>query len=114
PHNTAQLVQLKGSLMILVGAGVGTVAVVLLIQRWLPGLSTLPEVEEAIRHETLVDYDDLVGTRGRTTTKLLPSGKARFDDRLVDVIADCEMVERGCEVEVVEVRGNRVFVRPIP
>ena len=114
PHNTAQLVQLKGSLMILVGAGIGTVAVVLLIQRWLPRLSTLPEVEEAIRHETLVNYDDLVGTRGRTTTKLIPSGKARFDDRLVDVIADCEMVERGCEVEVVEVRGNRVFVRPIP
>ena len=36
-----------------------------------------------------------------------------FEDRTVDVIADCEAVERGCEVEVVEVRGNRVFVRQV-
>ena len=48
-----------------------------------------------------------------TTTQLTPSGKARFDDRMVDVITECEVVGRGCEVEVVEVRGNRVFVRPV-
>jgi membrane-bound ClpP family serine protease len=113
PSTSEQLVQLKGSLFVLTGAGIGSIALIMLIQRWLPTLSPAREAHEAVRHETLVDYDDLLGSHGTTTTQLTPSGKARFEDRIVDVITECEAVERGCEVEVVEVRGNRVFVRPV-
>lgn len=113
PNTTEQLEQLKGSLFILTGAGVGSIVLIMLIQRWLPVLSPASEARDAIRHEALVDYDDLLGSHGTTTTQLTPSGKARFADRMVDVIADCEAVERGRQVEVVEVRGNRVFVRPV-
>jgi len=113
PRSTEQLVELRGSLLVLVGAGMGSVALIMAIQRWLPTLSPADEAREATRHEMLVDYEDLLGSRGMTTTQLTPSGKARFADRLVDVITDCEVVGRGCEVEVVEVRGNRVFVRPV-
>ncbi len=84
-----------------------------MIQRWLPALSPANEAREATRHETLVDYDDLLGSHGTTMTQLTPSGKARFESRMVDVITECEMVERGRQVEVVQVRGNRVFVRPV-
>jgi membrane-bound ClpP family serine protease len=48
-----------------------------------------------------------------TTTPLLPGGKARFDDDVLDVSSDGEVIERGMMVEVIEVRGNRVFVRAI-
>ncbi len=113
PNSTEQLEQLKGSLFVLTGAGIGSIVLIMLIQRWLPTLSPAGEAREAIRHEALVDYDDLLGSHGMTTTQLTPSGKARFDDRMVDVITECEVVERGCAVEVVEVRGNRVFVRPV-
>ena len=58
-------------------------------------------------------YDDLVGSRGMTSTQLTPSGKARVEGHLLDVIADCELIERGTEIEIVEVQGNRVFVRPV-
>ncbi len=112
PSSTDELRQLKGSLFILTGAGIGSIFLIMMIQRWLPSLSPATEARDAVRHEALVDYDDLLGARGTTTTQLTPSGKARFENRLVDVIADCEVVPRGCEVEVVEVRGNRVFVRP--
>lgn len=113
PNSTEQLEQLKGSLFILTGAGIGSIVLIVFIQRWLPTLSPAGEARDAIRHEALVDYDDLLGSHGMTTTQLTPSGKARFDDRMVDVITECEVVGRGCEVEVVEVRGNRVFVRPV-
>ena len=113
PNTTEQLEQLKGSLFVLTGAGIGSIVLIVMIQRWLPTLSPAGEAREAVRHEILVDYDDLLGSRGITTTQLTPSGKARFDDRMVDVITECEVVERGREIEVVEVRGNRVFVRPI-
>lgn len=113
PSTTEQLEQLKGSLLILTGAGIGSIFAIMTIHRWLPTLSPAGEAQQALEHEALVHYDDLLGSRGVTTTKLMPSGKARFEDRMVDVIADCETVERGSEVEVVEVRGNRVFVRPV-
>ena len=50
-------------------------------------------------------------SRGLATTQLTPSGKARFGNELVDVIADGEVVGRGAEVVVVAVHGNRVVVR---
>ncbi len=53
----------------------------------------------------------LVGERGRTTTVCRPSGKARFGELLVDVTADGFYVEADTPVEVVEVRGSRVFVK---
>ncbi len=111
PHNSTQLGQFQSSLMVLVGAAVGTLAVILLVNRWLPRLPGQPEAKLARQQEALVEYEDLIGQRAKTTTQLTPSGKALFGDRLVDVIADCEMVPRGSEIEVVEVHGNRVLVR---
>jgi membrane-bound serine protease (ClpP class) len=72
-----------------------------------------PEGDEAVdlsRREAMVDLGNLVGRRGKTTTPLTPSGKARFDNLLVDVLTDGEAVARGKRVEVVEVHGNRVVV----
>ena len=72
------------------------------------------EEREIISHrELLVDLHKLLGAQGVTTTPLMPGGKARFGNSLVDVIADGEMIERGKPIEVVEVRGNRVLVREI-
>ena len=75
-----------------------------------------PEGEEAEtirRREALVDFTNLVGTRGTTTTQLTPGGKARFGDVLVDVMADGEVIDRGAAIEVVEVRGSRVLVKEV-
>ena len=69
------------------------------------------EAREIGRRETLVDHGDLVGEHGTTTTQLTPCGKARFGDRLIDVIADGEVIERGAMIEVVSVHGNRVLVK---
>ena len=61
----------------------------------------------------LVDLDNLLGATGVTATPLVPGGKARFGNHLIDVIADGEFVTRNRPVVVVEVRGNRVVVRPV-
>jgi membrane-bound serine protease (ClpP class) len=55
----------------------------------------------------------LVGETGRTTTVCRPSGKARIGEMLVDVTADGFYIEANSPVEVVEVRGSRVFVKKI-
>ncbi len=68
-------------------------------------------LEEQQRREAVVQYDYLLGKQGRTTTPLVPSGKADFDGELIDVVSDGLAVDRGAIVTVVEVVGNRVVVR---
>ena len=55
----------------------------------------------------------LMGETGRTTTVLKPSGKARFGKLLVDVRADGYFIERDSLIEVIDVQGMKVIVKPI-
>ena len=110
PGNTYQFAQLHSSLLVLTGAGAGAIVAALLIGRWLPQLPPANSLETGTEG-TMAIYDHLIGSRGMTSTQLTPSGKARVEGHLLDVIADCEVIERGTEIEIVEVHGNRVFVR---
>jgi len=53
-----------------------------------------------------------VGDVGRAVTTLRPAGKARFDERHIDVVAEGAFIDAGTTVEVTRVSGNRVVVRP--
>jgi len=121
PGNAWQATELRRSLTVIASAGVGVIVVGVLINRWLPHIPLMggivlrpPSGEEAAdlsRRESLVHFENLLDARGTTTTQLTPSGKARFGDQLVDVIADSEIIPPGTEIVVTEVIGNRVLVR---
>jgi membrane-bound serine protease (ClpP class) len=53
-----------------------------------------------------------VGAIGKAATDLRPAGKARFDEQLVDVVSNGAFVARGTEVEVMQIAGVKVIVRP--
>lgn len=53
-----------------------------------------------------------VGDRGVAHTALRPAGKGRFGGRYLNVVTDSEFVKAGAAIEIVEMRGGRVFVRP--
>ncbi len=55
----------------------------------------------------------LMGETGRTTTVLKPSGKARFGKLLVDVRADGYFIEPDRLIEVIDVQGMKVIVKPV-
>ena len=121
PHNDYQLAQLRDSLLGLIGVGVGVVALAVLMRRYLPhapffsNVVLAPpsgaELEDLAHRESMVDFEHLLGETGTATTQLTPSGKARLGNRLVDVIADGEVIAKGADVVVIEVQGNRVVVR---
>ncbi len=121
PRNAYQFGELQQSLLIIGGALVGTIAAGALMHRWLPRAPILGEVmleppagEEArdrSRRESLVSYEHLLGAQGETVTQLMPSGKARFGDRVYDVISDGDVIPRAAAVRVVEVHGNRILVQ---
>lgn len=54
-----------------------------------------------------------VGDIGTVISSLRPAGKAKFGSTLVDVVSECEMIDTGVNVEVVERHGNRVVVRQV-
>lgn len=121
PRNAYQLSQVPESLWVVVAGGAGVMAGMLLIRRLVPktpGLRRLmlePPADEALvsleRREAIVDWSHLAGREGETTTSLVPSGKARFGDEVVDVLSDGDLIERGVRVRVVEAVGNRVVVQ---
>jgi membrane-bound ClpP family serine protease len=121
PRNSYQMEQIPNSLFPLVAAGAGAVVSMILLHRYLADIPVLqrillpPRDEDDLleldKRESLADFDYLLGKRGRTTTPLTPSGKARFGDDVVNVISDGELLAAGSDVVVDDVRGNHVQVR---
>jgi membrane-bound ClpP family serine protease len=123
PRNDYQIEQLRNTLLMLGGAAVGTMIAAALIHKFLPHTPMFnrmllappsgEELSDISRREALAEWAHLLGRQGTTITPLAPSGKARFGEQLVDVIADGEFIERGQNVVVVETRGNRVLVKSL-
>jgi membrane-bound serine protease (ClpP class) len=100
---------------------VGLVATGIVMRRYLPQTRMFQrfavpppsgEERESIEwNESVVHLDHLVGKEGITATPLSPSGKVRFDEKLVDVVSDGEIIAVDMEVVVELVAGNRVVVR---
>ncbi len=79
----------------------------------LSGLILSPELSSAEGY-TSADTDlSLVGLIGKAVTGLRPSGTAELNGRRVDVIAQGTFIDVGTAIEVVDVRGSRVEVRPV-
>lgn len=55
---------------------------------------------------------ELVGRVGIAKSKMLPSGSISIDGRLIDAMSQGQAIDMGQSVVVVEVRANRVVVRP--
>jgi membrane-bound ClpP family serine protease len=55
----------------------------------------------------------LIGRTGRAKSQMLLSGVIIIDGRAVDAVSESMPIEVGQTVQVVQVRGNRVVVRPV-
>lgn len=122
PQTTAELEQLPRSLFRVAVGGAGLMTALLLMRRFLPKTPMFKhlvlqppgadEAEELGHRESLVELVHLVGKRGVALTHLVPAGKARFGDEVVNVLSHSGMIEAGTAVFVIEVTGNRVLVEP--
>lgn len=57
-----------------------------------------------------IDYQELPGKTGITSTDLRLSGKARFDNKEFQVISKDEYIQKGTAVVVNHIEGNKIFV----
>lgn len=51
-----------------------------------------------------------VGDVGEVISTLRPAGRAKFDDKIVDCVAQAEFLDKGTKVKIIEIHGNRVVV----
>ena len=115
------LLQVTG-MLIAVGAGAAILA------RYIPSLPlfnrlilkpepwTPVEGDEAAPRPVAEAYESLsflIGETGRSTSPLRPTGKARFGNLQIDVMASGSFVEPDTLVEVVDVQGTRVIVKKV-
>lgn len=125
PHTSVEWqVFLNGVLGILVGF-VGFIVLAWLFGRYLPKLQFLSGLILVPRSAqrggpmrlsmTTVPESKITGVRvgdvGEVVSILRPTGKARFGDAIVDVVAEGEFLGRGTEIEIIEIHGNRVVVK---
>jgi membrane-bound ClpP family serine protease len=122
PRNSREMAQLPISLGIACAAFGGTLFGLFLLRKFLPNapffkrLMLEPPVSASPFDDQQRAGDEFavrVGERGVAISRLVPSGKARIGRKYVDVITDGLIVDPKTEIEVVEVAGNRVLVRPV-
>jgi membrane-bound ClpP family serine protease len=106
---------------ILVGAVAGLPTVVVMAFKYLPKtamgrrvLLMAPKSEDILPEDPRMKrLKGLVGQVARTKCKMLPAGAITIDGRTVDAISEGMPIEAGQMVRVIEVRANRVVVRPL-
>ena len=54
-----------------------------------------------------------MGDAGEVVSILRPTGKAKFGDAIVDVVAEADFLDKGTKVEIIEIHGNRVVVKAV-
>jgi membrane-bound ClpP family serine protease len=53
-----------------------------------------------------------IGDIGKAISALRPSGKAQFNEAVVEVHSLSSFLEVGCPVKIIRVEVNKVFVAP--
>ena len=122
PHNAMEVTTLTRSLAIVLGSFLTFGVIASLISRRMGTLPVFrrlilsPPVPAAAGTSTLSAGKSHphveIGQWGVTESVLRPAGKARFNQRSLDVVADGAFVEPGKPVQVLEISGNRILVSP--
>ncbi|GBD37464.1 hypothetical protein HRbin36_02598 [bacterium HR36] len=123
PQTTEEYFNLGKYFGMLGGGLAAAIFLAFLIGRYLPSVPWLRDVilqppEPASPDSTPAvpawQYQQYLGAVGVAVTDLRPSGKARFGDDQLDVVAEGQYLEAGTRVQVVEVEGNRIVVQALP
>jgi membrane-bound serine protease (ClpP class) len=126
PRSLNEVVEMTYSFVPVIGAGFGVLTAGIVLRNLIPRTPMLRRMILQPRKfvdtglggrtdpEAIVDWSYLMGLSGETATRLNPSGKARIQGRVYDVISNGQMLEQGQRVEVIEAIGNRIVVTARP
>jgi len=104
--------------LIYAGVTVGVTIPLSILALWLVprtkiGKKMILESSEAGFSAPSEELKDLAGKSGKAVTPLRPSGTAVIEGKRVDVVSLGEFIDKGSEIEVIEVEGYRVVVQNV-
>ncbi len=115
PWETAYLLATLRNVAIGIAGSVVLILVLIRVLPRTPGLSRIAlRTAESVEQGFIVPSEELrslTGSKGVAITKLRPAGKAEFGEGQFQVVAEGEFIEKGENVEVIDVTGNRIVVR---
>jgi membrane-bound ClpP family serine protease len=100
------------------GAGVGLIALLIWFFCYFPntrmGQAFVLSEESSVEDGCIAiqDLKQYVGKEGITQTMLRPSGIALVDGEKLDVISDCEFIEKGVAIKITKLKNGRLLVVP--
>ena len=120
PRNAYQMEELTRGVWLSLGGIGGMIGGFVAIRMMLPHVPVLrglvmeaPDEEQISESEKLGDFSHLLGRNGAATTPLMPAGKARFGEEVVQVVSDGTPIAAGDPVRVSEVHGTKVVVEAV-
>lgn len=71
------------------------------------------QLDTAISSKTDVNIDAVIekGDFGKAVSRLMPMGKAKINDQLVEVSSIEGPINQGDEIEVVKIDGAKIYVK---
>ncbi len=74
---------------------------------------TSPEGQKEEKgYSTSIGLEEFVGKKGVAETDLHPAGWAYVDSKRISVVCEGSFIDKGSQVKIISVDGNRVVVRP--
>ncbi|MFB0526395.1 MAG: nodulation protein NfeD [bacterium] len=117
PKTPVDISRLVQATYVVAGSLIATFLVATLSFRFMPKfpllsklILTSEEKREKGYRSAPVELEKFIGKQGMTLTMLRPVGKAQFGDMIVDVVSEGELIEKGKQVKVIKVEGNRIVV----
>ena len=110
------LFEMPYSMLAAVGLIVGSFLLFLLWMRILPQTpigKNLTLGREGEDFKATRDFHELLDQSGQAETDLRPAGIALIQGKRVDVVSESEWIEKGSQIKVVQVEGNRIAVRQL-
>lgn len=120
PSSSSQVDEMLQNLFkIILSLGIDIVIIMVLV-KFLPenaplrrlSVSTVQKVEDGYS-SAIPAYQNLVGKSGIVMVTLRPAGRVKIEDNFYDVVSQGDFVETGCQIKVIQVQGNRIFVDKI-
>ncbi len=75
-----------------------------------PDTASEPNAHETPQQGTAVKTEVKTGDTGEVITSLRPVGEAIINGKVVDVVTQAAFIDKGQEIKVMEVHGNRIVV----
>lgn len=122
PQNSEEYMVLGRNFGVFAGGLIFSVLGAFAIARYLPHIPfanrlmlPAPDEETSDAAATLppASSPSLLGAIGTAVTELRPAGRACFGDEYIDVTAETGYVDTGKRVQIIEIDGLRVVVKPV-